>query len=158
MQGWGPSSERAARITSLGPYNCSGGARGYLRCSASVDAACAAGCRLEKLPLIAVWAVGPATQRAFRSEDQRTLEGPQAARCANTFSPSRKRRSRNTEGKDHAGEWCAEGRFVPSIDVRLRFPLHQIRAALSHLESGEQLGKLLSISKLAVPLPIRATS
>jgi len=37
-------------------------------------------------------------------------------------------------------DWCAEGRLVPSIDVR--YPLHQIRAALSHLESGEQFGKI----------------
>ena len=37
-------------------------------------------------------------------------------------------------------EWCAEGRIVPLIFAR--YPLHQIRAALLHLESGEQFGKI----------------
>jgi D-arabinose 1-dehydrogenase-like Zn-dependent alcohol dehydrogenase len=36
--------------------------------------------------------------------------------------------------------WCAEGRVVPAIDAR--YPLAQVRAALSHLESGTQFGKI----------------
>jgi NADPH:quinone reductase-like Zn-dependent oxidoreductase len=36
--------------------------------------------------------------------------------------------------------WCAEGHVVPAIDAR--YPLAQVRAALSHLESGTQFGKI----------------
>jgi len=37
-------------------------------------------------------------------------------------------------------EWCSDGRLLPSIDAR--YPLDQICAAFSHLESGAQLGKI----------------
>jgi NADPH:quinone reductase-like Zn-dependent oxidoreductase len=36
--------------------------------------------------------------------------------------------------------WCAEGRIVPMVDAR--YPLGQVRAALSHLESGAHFGKI----------------
>jgi NADPH:quinone reductase-like Zn-dependent oxidoreductase len=36
--------------------------------------------------------------------------------------------------------WCAQGRFLPPIDAR--YPLEQVRVALSHLESGTQFGKI----------------
>jgi NADPH:quinone reductase-like Zn-dependent oxidoreductase len=37
-------------------------------------------------------------------------------------------------------EWCRAGRLVPPIDVH--YPLDQVRAALTHLESGAQFGKI----------------
>ena len=36
--------------------------------------------------------------------------------------------------------WCAQGRLVPPIDAR--YQLDNVRAALSHLESGTQFGKI----------------
>ena len=36
--------------------------------------------------------------------------------------------------------WCAQGRVVPPIDAR--YPLDKVHAALSHLESGTQFGKI----------------
>jgi NADPH:quinone reductase-like Zn-dependent oxidoreductase len=36
--------------------------------------------------------------------------------------------------------WCAQGRLVPPIDSR--YPLDEVRAALAHLESGAQFGKI----------------
>jgi len=36
--------------------------------------------------------------------------------------------------------WCAQGRLVPPIDAR--YPLDRVHAALSHLESGTQFGKI----------------
>jgi NADPH:quinone reductase-like Zn-dependent oxidoreductase len=36
--------------------------------------------------------------------------------------------------------WCAQGRLRPPIDAR--YGLDQVRAALAHLESGEQFGKI----------------
>ena len=36
--------------------------------------------------------------------------------------------------------WCAQGRVVPPIDAR--YPLDRVHAALSHLESGTQFGKI----------------
>jgi NADPH:quinone reductase-like Zn-dependent oxidoreductase len=37
-------------------------------------------------------------------------------------------------------EWCSDGRLLPLIDAR--YPLDQICAAFSHLESGAQFGKV----------------
>jgi NADPH:quinone reductase-like Zn-dependent oxidoreductase len=37
-------------------------------------------------------------------------------------------------------EWCSDGRLLPLIDAR--YPLGQICAAFSHLESGAQFGKV----------------
>ncbi|MGZ3325227.1 MAG: zinc-binding dehydrogenase [Xanthobacteraceae bacterium] len=37
-------------------------------------------------------------------------------------------------------EWCAAGRLLPPIDAR--YPLDAVGAALSHLESGAQFGKI----------------
>lgn len=37
-------------------------------------------------------------------------------------------------------EWCAAGRLQPPIDAR--YPLERVGAALSHLESGAQFGKI----------------
>jgi NADPH:quinone reductase-like Zn-dependent oxidoreductase len=37
-------------------------------------------------------------------------------------------------------EWCAQGRLRPPID--LHYGLDEIREAPSHLESGEQFGKI----------------
>jgi NADPH:quinone reductase-like Zn-dependent oxidoreductase len=37
-------------------------------------------------------------------------------------------------------EWCAAGRIIPPIDVR--YPLDQVREAFSHLEAGDQFGKI----------------
>lgn len=37
-------------------------------------------------------------------------------------------------------DWCAQGKLAPPIDVR--YELDQVREAFSHLESGQQFGKI----------------